>query len=211
MTGHQIGHFGQTEALNCPIWTGHHRTPPDTHRTVIGQYRTPPSDSSRTVDRTFTGHSPDMTGHDRTVGHPGLRRGHHRARAAPAGVAVGLGCPSQAAFLACGHWRAVSPEGPFRRDREIGRYFCMHTWEPAPPVPSSFVSESVESLTQCVGFPTARSRLRTDKIMMINTTTVYIIDKDIGTKTAIVTDLPEAMRMVSLRCTLKPANDKEPK
>ena len=73
MTGHQIGHFGQTEALNCPIWTGHHRTPPDTHRTVIGQYRTPPSDSSRTVDRTFTGHSPDMTGHDRTVGHPGLR------------------------------------------------------------------------------------------------------------------------------------------
>ena len=87
----------------------------------------------------------------------------------------------------------------------------MHTWEPAPPVPSSFVSESVESLTQCVGSPTARSRLRIDKIMMIHTTTVYLIDKDIGTKTAIVTDLPEATRMVSLGCTINPTNDKEPK
>ena len=56
------------EAHHCPIWTGHYRTSPDTNRTVsdsIGHHH-------RTVDRTFTGHSPDMTGHDRTVGHPRL-------------------------------------------------------------------------------------------------------------------------------------------
>ena len=73
MTGHQIGHFGHCSALHCPICTGHHRT-------LIGQsigqsdtYRTPPPDSGPDIHRTFTGHSPDMTGHDRTVGHPGLR------------------------------------------------------------------------------------------------------------------------------------------
>ena len=46
---------------------------------------------------------------------------------------------------------------------------------------------------------------------MITLTTIHIIDKDTATKTAIVTDLPEATRMVSLGCTTNPTNDKEPK
>ena len=87
----------------------------------------------------------------------------------------------------------------------------MHVHKGTGPSGSlSFVSEKVPCLTQCVGSWTARSRLRTDMIMTIITMTVYIIDKNKGTKTAIVTDLPEATRMVSLGCTINPTSDKEP-
>ena len=76
-------------------------------------------------------------------------------------------------------------------DREI----LLHVHKGTGPSGSlSFVSEKVPCLTQCVGSWTARSRLRTDMIMTIITMTVYIIDKNKGTKTAIVTDLPEATR-----------------
>ena len=43
----------------------------------------------------------------------------------------------------------------------------------------------------------ARSRLRTDMIETIITMTVYIIDKDKSTNTAIATDLPEATRITT--------------
>ena len=86
-------------------------------------------------------------------------------------------------------------------------HVCMGTGPSGSP---SFVSERVLSQTQCVGPWTARSRLRTDMIETIITVTVYIIDKDKSTNTAIATDLPEATRMVSLGCTINPTNDKEP-
>ena len=108
--------------------------------------------------------------------------------------------------LANHEFRSTVPKGS--GDREILLHVCMGTGPSGSP---SFVSEKVLCQTQCVRPGIARSRLRTDMIETIITMTVYIIDKDKSTNTAIATDLPEATRMVSLGCTLKPANDKEPK